>query len=142
MSIASVTTDINMGPYKIPSNAQNMVMNNFAQRKNKKIEIVIPEPILSDKLATTQWLHEEFCFTDIFLCTIYQLPKLETDIQKLFENLSSVEIYFAIEGINGKGVKFLEDCFKERDLFAQMDVIPESDSNWPDLYQRLKKSSG
>jgi sporadic carbohydrate cluster protein (TIGR04323 family) len=142
MSIASVTTDISMGPYRIPSNAQNMVMNTFALRKNKKIEIVIPEPIFSDKFATTQWLHEEFCFTDIFLCTIYQLPKLETDIQKLFENLSSVEIYFAIEGINGKGVKFLEDCFKERDLFAQMDVIPESDSNWPDLYQRLKKSSG
>ena len=76
MAIASVTTDINMGPYRIPSNAQNMVMNNYAQRMNKKIEIVIPEPIFSDKLATTQWLQEDFSFTDIFFCTIYQLPKI------------------------------------------------------------------
>ena len=45
MAVASVTTDINMGPYRMPSNAQNMVMNNYAQRMNKKIEIVIPEPI-------------------------------------------------------------------------------------------------
>ena len=141
MSIASVTTDINMGPYKIPSNAQNMVMNNFAQRMNKKIEVVIPEPIFSDKFATTQWLHEEFRFTDIFLCSIHQLPKIEIDFYKLLENLSDVEIYFAIEGMNGKGVEFLQDCFRERGLFEQIEVIPQRDANWLDLYQRLKKSS-
>ena len=141
MSIASVTTDINMGPYKIPSNAQNMVMNNFAQRMNKKIEIVIPEPIFSDKFATTQSLHEEFCFTDIFLCSIYQLPKQEVDWHKLLGNLPGVEFYFAIEGMKGNGAEFLKDCVKERDLFEQMEVIPQSETNWLDLYQRLKNSS-
>ena len=65
MTVASVTTDIAMGPFLIPSNAQNMIMNSFAQRCNKKIEIVIPEPILSDPLLTTQWLHEEFGFKSI-----------------------------------------------------------------------------
>ena len=42
MTIASITTDINIGPYKIPSNAQNMIMNNYAQRNNLSVEIVIP----------------------------------------------------------------------------------------------------
>lgn len=139
MAVASVTTDINIGPYRIPSNAQNMVMNNYAQRMNKKIEIVIPEPIFSDKFATTQWLQKDFSFTDIFLCSIYQLPKSEIDIQKILQNFTSAEIYFAIEGVHGKGVKFLQDCLKERDLFEQMDAIPKSDSNWLDLYQRLKQ---
>ena len=112
MAVASVTTDINIGPYRIPSNAQNMVMNNYAQRMNKKIEIVIPEPIFSDKFATTQWLQKDFSFTDIFLCSIYQLPKSEMDIQKILHNFTSTEIYFAIEGVHGKGVKFLQDCLK------------------------------
>ena len=62
MSIATVTTDINIGPFKIPSNGQNMIMNNYAQRNKLSIEIVIPEPIISDQLATTIWLHQEFNF--------------------------------------------------------------------------------
>ena len=43
MTIATVTTDIHIGPFKIPSNGQNMIMNNYAQRNNLKVELVIPE---------------------------------------------------------------------------------------------------
>ena len=59
MSVATVTTDINIGPFKIPSNGQNMIMNNYAQRKNIKVEFVIPEPMTSNQLATTQWCHKD-----------------------------------------------------------------------------------
>ena len=59
MTTASVTTDINIGPFKIPSNGQNMIMNNYAQRNNLIIEFVIPEPMMSNALATVQWLHKE-----------------------------------------------------------------------------------
>ena len=37
MTTAIITTDINIGPFKIPSNGQNMIMNNYAQRKNLKV---------------------------------------------------------------------------------------------------------
>ena len=57
MTTASVTTDINIGPFMIPSNGQNMIMNNYAQRNNLVVEIVIPEPFQSNALATVQWLH-------------------------------------------------------------------------------------
>ena len=46
MSVVTVTTDLNIGPYKIPSNGQNMIMSNYAQRKNLIIELVIPEPMI------------------------------------------------------------------------------------------------
>ena len=59
MTIASITTDINFGPYIIPSNAQNMIMNFFANRNNISIELVIPEPIFSYQYATTLWLHKQ-----------------------------------------------------------------------------------
>ena len=65
MTIATVTTDINIGPFKIPSNGQNMIMNNYAQRKNLKVELVIPEPMMSNRLATLSWLHEEFKFKKV-----------------------------------------------------------------------------
>ena len=67
MTIATVTTDINMGPFIIPSNGQNMIMNNYAQRNNLKVELVIPEPIMSNKLATVEWLNKEFNFSKIIL---------------------------------------------------------------------------
>ena len=73
MTTASITTDINFGPYKIPSNAQNMIMNNFASRNALKVELVIPEPIMSDQLETTQWLNEEFNFQNIHFFTKYSL---------------------------------------------------------------------
>ena len=42
MSVATVTTDIKIGPYKITSNGQNMIMNNYAVLKNLKLSFVIP----------------------------------------------------------------------------------------------------
>ena len=46
MTTATITTDINIGPFKIPSNGQNMIMNNYAERNNLAVEIVIPEPMI------------------------------------------------------------------------------------------------
>ena len=107
MTVASITTDINIGPYKIPSNAQNMIMNNYANRFNLSIEVVIPEPIMSNELATTQWLNKEFKFSNIILCSIYQLPEDKIKINKLLKNMQGVKFHFAIEGMSGKGSKFI-----------------------------------
>ena len=54
MTTASVTTDIHIGPFIIPSNAQNMIMNNYADRNKIKIELLIPEPMKSNSLSTLQ----------------------------------------------------------------------------------------
>ena len=59
MAIAIVNTDINIGPFKIPSNGQNMIMNNYAARNNLVVELVIPEPMMSNALATALWLHND-----------------------------------------------------------------------------------
>ena len=80
MTTASVTTDINIGPFKIPSNGQNMIMNNYAQRNNLIIEFVIPEPMMSNALATVQWLHKENKFNRVIFCSIHQLPKQKKEL--------------------------------------------------------------
>ncbi len=37
---------------------QNMIMNNYADRHNLTVELVIPEPMKSNSLTTLQWLHK------------------------------------------------------------------------------------
>ena len=110
MTVATVTTDINIGPFVIPSNAQNMIMNNYADRNKLAVEIVIPEPIMSNQLATTRWLYKDFKFSKIILCSIHQLPKSSKKIDELIDILEEVEFHFAIEGIKGSGKKFILKC--------------------------------
>ena len=41
MTIAIINTDMNIGPFKIPGNGQNMITNNYAERNNFKVEEII-----------------------------------------------------------------------------------------------------
>ena len=141
MTTASVTTDINIGPYKIPSNAQNMIMNNFAERNGLKVELVIPEPIMSDQLGTTQWLHREFKLKNIILCSIHQLPKKEIHQENIINNLVGVNFNFAIEGLVGNSINFLKKCFDEAEYFNNAEVIDTNDTNWIELYGKLKSET-
>ncbi len=139
MTTASITTDINIGPYKIPSNAQNMIMNNFASRNGLKVELVIPEPIMSDQLKTTQWLNKEFSFQNIILCSLHQLPKNKAHLSKLIKNLKNVTFHFAIEGVVGKGKKFLIKSSEEANFFEKADLIDSQKFNWLELYEMINK---
>ena len=141
MITASVTTDMNFGPYKIPSNAQNMIMNNYADRFKLKVEIVIPEPIMSNQLGTTQWLNKEFNFENIILCSIHQLPDNEKYLSKIITNLGTANFNFAIEGLKGKGEKFLKNCSEEAKYFSNTETIDTKKTNWIKLYNKFKKNS-
>ncbi len=140
MTIASVTTDMNFGPFKIPSNAQNMIMNNYAQRNKLSVEIVIPEPILSDQLATTIWLHKEFNFKKIILCSIHQLPQKKNHLNSLMNKMKNVEFYFAIEGLRGRGNNFLKKVSKESKIFQNCNMINSNNTSWSKLYKNFKKT--
>ena len=140
MTIATVTTDINMGPFIIPSNGQNMIMNNYVQRNNLKVELVIPEPIMSNKLATVEWLNKEFNFTKIILCSIYQLPNEKNVSEVFLESMKNVEFHFAIEGIKGIGKDFLQGCIQEAKKFLNADKIDSTKTHWIELYDILNKN--
>jgi sporadic carbohydrate cluster protein (TIGR04323 family) len=137
MTVASVTTDINIGPFKIPSNAQNMIMNNYAQRNQISIELVIPEPIMSDQLATTQWLTKEFNISSIVLCSIHQLPSKIEHLNKLILKFENTFFHFAIEGTSGRGAIFLKNCFDEANYFRNAEFIDSTKTNWIELYKKI-----
>ena len=138
MTIASITTDINIGPFKIPSNGQNMIMNNYAQRKNFKVEFVIPEPIMSNRLLTLQWCHKDYKFSLAILCSIHQLPKEEKHLNDLATTMDEVEFHFALEGISGKGKKFLVKCAKEATIFQNAEKLDSSKADWLSLFNLSK----
>ena len=141
MTTASVTTDINIGPFKIPSNGQNMIMNNYAQRNNLVVELAIPEPLMSNALATVQWLHNERKLSIIILCSIHQLPVSQDRIEKLLSNMEDVEFHFALEGISGKGRNFLLECIKEAKIFMNSQTIDSTKTTWLDLYNMMQKNN-
>tara|TARA_B100001564_G_C20656127_1_gene679281 strand:+ start:2001 stop:2426 length:426 start_codon:yes stop_codon:yes gene_type:complete len=139
MTIASVTTDINIGPFRIPSNAQNMIMNNYANRNQLLVEVVIPEPIKSDQLATTQWLHKDFNFSNIILCSIHQLPRDNNHLNALINKMPNVNFHFAIEGIKGSGHDFIKSCHLESGYFQESEKIESKKLSWSDLYKLMKE---
>ena len=139
MSTASITTDINIGPFKIPSNGQNMIMNNYATRNNLVVELVIPEPMMSNALATTLWLHNDRKLNKVILCSIHQLPVKQDRIEELLLNMEGVEFHFALEGISGKGRNFLLECIKEAEIFMNAQTIDSSKTTYLDLYDMMAK---
>ena len=141
MSTATITTDINIGPFKIPSNGQNMIMNNYAERNNLVVEEIIPEPLKSNALATAQWLHKEKKLTKVIMCSIHQLPTKQDRIEKLLNNMEDVEFHFALEGICGKGRNFLLECIKEAKMFMNAKTIDSTKTTWLELF-KLKQEIG
>ena len=141
MSTATITTDINIGPFKIPSNGQNMIMNNYAERNNLVVEAIIPEPLMSNALATVQWLHKEKKLTKVIMCSIHQLPTKQDRIDQLINNMEDVEFHFALEGICGKGRNFLLECIKEAKMFMNAKTIDSTKTTWLELF-KLKQEIG
>ena len=135
MTTAIVNTDINIGPFKIPSNGQNMIMNNYAERNDLSVEEIIPEPMMSNELATTQWVHNNKKLTKVILCSIHQLPTKKAGIDKLLNNMDGVEFHFALEGISGKGKNFLLDRIEEAKMFMKAESIDSTQTTWVELHQ-------
>ena len=138
MTTATITTDVNIGPFRIPSNGQNMIMNNYAERNNLAVEIVIPEPMMSNALATVQWLHKERKISKVILSSIHQLPIKQDRIEELLKNMEDVEFHFALEGISGKGKVFLMETIKEAKMFMKAQTIDSTKTNWLDLHKTMK----
>ena len=139
MTTASITTDLNIGPYKIPSNGQNMIMNDYAARNNLVVELVIPEPMMSHALATTLWLHNDRKLSKLILCSIHQLPVKQDRIEELLKNMEDVEFHFALEAISGKGRQFLIECIKEAKMFMSAKTIDSSKTTYLDLHNMMAK---
>ena len=141
MTIAIINTDMNIGPFKIPGNGQNMILNNYAERNDIIVEEIIPEPFMSNALATTQWVHKKKKLKKVILCSIHQLPQKQKRIEDLINTMDDVEFHFALESISGKGSKFLLDCIKEAKMFMNAKTIDSTKTTWLELF-KLKQEIG
>ena len=140
MTIAIINTDMNIGPFKIPGKAQNMILNNYAERNKISVEEIIPEPFMSTSLATPQWVHQKKSLKIVILCSIHQLPQNKKRIEDLINSMQEVEFHFVLESVSGKGKKFLLDCIKEAKIFKEAKIIDSTKTTWSELY-KLKKEN-
>ena len=135
MTVAIVNTDMNIGPFKIPGNGQNMIMNNYAERNKMIVEEIIPEPFKSNELATTQWVHKKKELKKVILCSIHQLPQKKNRMDDLISTMGEVEFHFALENIFGKGKKFLLECKREAEIFKNAKILDSENISWSELYE-------
>ena len=115
-------------------------MNNYAERNNLVVEIVIPEPMMSNALGTVQWLHKERKLSKVILSSIHQLPIKQDRIKELLKNMEDVEFHFALEGISGKGRGFLLETIKEAKMFMKAQTIDSTKTTWSDLHAMMIKN--
>ena len=142
MTTAIINTDMNIGPFKIPGNGQNMILNNYAERNNIVVEKIIPEPFMSNALATTQWEHKKKELKKVILCSIHQLPQKQNRINDFLNTMEDVEFHFALENIFGKGSKFLLECINEAKIFKEAEIIDSTKTTWSELYKlRIEKGT-
>ncbi len=139
MTTATVTTDINIGQFKIPANGQNMIMINYAQRNNLVVELAIPEPMKSNALATLQWLHNEKKLSKVIFTSIHQLPIKKNELEELIKNMKDVELHFALENLKGQGIKFLTETAKEAQIFMKASIIDSKEKSYLDLHKIIQK---
>ena len=116
-----------------------MIINNYAERNNLVVELVIPEPMMSNALATALWLHNDRKLSKVILCSIHQLPVKQDRIEELLKNMEDVEFHFALEGISGKGRNFLLECIKEAKMFMNAQTIDSAKTTYLDLYEMMTK---
>lgn len=55
--------------------------------------------------------------------------------------MKNVEFHFALEGISGKGKKFLLDCIQEAKIFKNAKIIDSQDITWSKLYKMKKNKN-
>ena len=55
--------------------------------------------------------------------------------------MGDVEFHFALEGISGKGSKFLLNCVKEAKIFREAKIIDSTKTSWSDLYKLKQETS-
>ena len=138
MSIAIISGQIKFGPWVVPHRAQNTVSNNYAKTHGIIVDTVIPEPIFSNLFENTLWLRKHWDLKTIILYSILQLPNRDKDIRRFTDKMADIEIHFAMEGLSGKGRKFLEKTFKEASIFLSVEVIEaNSVHSYEDLHKQL-----
>ena len=53
--------------------------------------------------------------------------------------MKNVEFHFALEGVSGKGSKFLMNCVKEAKIFRNASIIESNETNWIELFEMIQK---
>ena len=54
--------------------------------------------------------------------------------------MEDVEFHFALEGISGKGRKFLLESLKEAKMFMNAETIDSTKTTWLDLYKMMQNN--
>ena len=142
MNTAIITTDPVFGPWVIPTRGQTMIANNYAFDQDIKIDIVIPEPVFSNCLSTTQWSKENKSLSCAILCSIHQLPQNPDILKKFLNDMKEMEFHFCLELLSGKGKVFLSQMIEEAKIFQEAKIMNYNQvKSYKELFNLMQKQT-
>ncbi len=141
MSTAVISGDPTFGPWVVPHRLQNVFTNAYAREQGLTVDTVIPEPIFSDALLTTQWISKHWSLDRILLCSFLQLPHKPEDMERLIDNLENVEFHFILENLVGTGRNFLGQAFRNAQAFRNTSSLKHAEIEcYDDLYRMMREA--
>ena len=141
MSTAVISGDPSIGPWIIPQRFQNVLTNAYARENGLTVDTVIPEPIFSDALLTTQFISWHWSLERVLLCSILQLPQKPDDMERLIDSLEKVEFHFILENLVGTGREFLSGAFEEAQAFHKTGSLKDAGlKSYDDMYRMMREA--
>jgi len=80
-------------------------------------------------------LHAQLHFQNVILSSIHQLPRDPKHRALVSETLVEANLHFVIENIYGKGLTFIEECFREVDFFTNAGSICAEKTGWLNIFE-------
>ena len=117
MVIVGVSTGIEFGPWRMPTRAQNIIMNSYAASNKFKISDLIDKGIFYSYFPRTRSLVGRKQVDALIFSSAYQMPLEEDAIKAISSALSKITLHFALENISGKGSDFLLSLVNQVKLF-------------------------
>jgi len=131
MSIIGILTGATFGPWRMPQRAQNMIMNQYAAKKDAQIEYVIAEGLFYHFYPRTRMALQFRDISELFFTSAYQIP-VEGDAADMFaETFKKKIIHFSLEGISGVGGEIIDSLTKELKVFHNNESLMGELSNRP-----------
>ncbi len=112
----------NIGELQIPQRIQNMVIRNYAERRDKVFSLSATEYIMNDCFMILQSLLKDAKNFEAIVCySLYMLPTSLSERSKIYTSClkENTELHFAFEELSIKSkddIQLIEDTLLAKDL--------------------------
>jgi len=127
MKTISIVSSIELGPWRIPQKAQNLLISSVAEREKLKIDFVVSEFVFPTSLPLlTEAVRSAGGDCVVIFASVFQLPANSEVAQASLDSLKACTLHFALEDISIGPGKANKAFIEEVEHFRKCDYLNET----------------